>query len=48
MTLSESATEELWETFRARGGAELVHDAARLVSGADRGRGRQGDRRGPL
>ena len=31
MTLSDSATEELWEAFRAGGGAELVRDAVRLV-----------------
>ncbi len=34
MTLSGSATEELWEVFRAGGGAELVRDAARLVLGS--------------
>ena len=31
MTLSDSATEELWEAFRAGGGGELVRDAVRLV-----------------
>ena len=31
MPLSDSATEELWEAFRAAGGAELVCDAVRLV-----------------
>ena len=31
MTFSDSATEELWEAFRAGGGAELVRDAVRLV-----------------
>ena len=31
MTLSDSATEELWEVFRAGGGGELVRDAVRLV-----------------
>ena len=31
MTLSGSATEELWEAFRVGGGAELVRDAVRLV-----------------
>ena len=31
MTLSDTATAQLWETFRAGGGAELVRDAVRLV-----------------
>ena len=31
MTLSDIATAQLWETFRAGGGAELVRDAVRLV-----------------
>ena len=31
MTLSDSATEELWEAFRVGGGGELVRDAVRLV-----------------
>ena len=31
MSLSDSAIEELWEAFRAGGGAELVCDAVRLV-----------------
>ena len=31
MTLSDIATAQLWETFRAGGGAELVRDAERLV-----------------
>ena len=31
MALSDTATAQLWETFRAGGGAELVRDAVRLV-----------------
>lgn len=31
MTLSDSATAQLWETFRASGGAGLVRDAVELV-----------------
>ena len=31
MTLSDTATAQLWETFRAGGGAELVRDAVRFV-----------------
>ena len=31
MTLSDTDTAQLWETFRAGGGAELVRDAVRLV-----------------
>ncbi len=31
MALSDVATAQLWETFRAGGGAELVRDAVRLV-----------------
>ena len=31
MTLSDSATAQLWETFRAGGGGELIRDAVRLV-----------------
>ena len=31
MALSDIATAQLWETFRAGGGAELVRDAVRLV-----------------
>ncbi len=31
MTLSDTATAELWETFRAGGGGELIGDAVRLV-----------------
>ena len=48
MTLSDSATAQLWETFRAGGGAGLIRDAVELVPGADRGRGGRGDRRGTL
>ena len=31
MTLSDTDTAQLWETFRAGGGAELVRGAVRLV-----------------
>ena len=31
MTLSDIGTAQLWETFRAGGGAELVRGAVRLV-----------------
>ena len=31
MTLSDSATAQLWETFRASGGAELIRGSVRLV-----------------
>ena len=31
MSLSDTATAQLWETFRAGGGAELVRDAVRFV-----------------
>ena len=31
MAYSDSATAQLWETFRAGGGAELIGDAVRLV-----------------
>ena len=31
MTLSDTATAQLWETFRAGGGAELIRDAVELV-----------------
>ena len=31
MALSDAATAQLWETFRAGGGAELIRDAVRLV-----------------
>ena len=30
MTLSDSATVQLWETFRASGGAGLIRDAVEL------------------
>ena len=49
MTLSDSATEELWEAFRAGGGAELVRDAVRLVlQELIEAETRRRDRRGPL
>ena len=49
MTLSDTDTAQLWETFRAGGGAELVRSAVRLVlQEADRGRGHRGDRRRAL
>ena len=49
MTLSDTATAQLLETFRASGGAELIREAVELVlAGADRGRGDCGDRSGPL
>ena len=31
MTLSDTATAQLWETFRARGGAGLIREAVELV-----------------
>ena len=31
MTLSDSATAQLWETFRAGGGAGLIREAVELV-----------------
>ena len=31
MTLSDSATAQLWETLRASGGAELIREAVELV-----------------
>ncbi len=31
MTLSDTATAQLWETFRASGGAGLIREAVELV-----------------
>ena len=31
MTLSDSATAQLWDTFRASGGAELIRGSVRLM-----------------
>ena len=31
MTLSDSAAAQLWETFRAGGGAGLIREAVKLV-----------------
>ena len=48
MTLSDIATAQLWESFRAGGGAGLVREAVEFAPGGDRGRSGRGDRRGAL
>ena len=49
MTLSDTDTAQLWETFRAGGGAELVRGAVRLVlQELIEARGHRGDRRRAL
>ena len=49
MTLSDTATAQLWESFRAGGGASLVREAVELVlQELIEGRSGRGDRRRAL